>query len=1281
MRAKIYLTAVLAALHFIGAGQAQKISNSTIDSLQHFDKNYWLTYAKTLNLPQSSETEFITAQARLYIHETYFPSHKLTPIPPTIQQACTNIDFETGNTNGWSLSTGFHPLFNAGGCCPTAGGAQAIMSGNAVDPCGGFPVVSPGGNFSIRLGNNGTGGIADRMEQKFFVTANNANFTYKYAVVFQDPGHTTTQQPAFTIQMLDTLGNAIPCTYYNVAAGQNIAGFQNSTNCPGVVFKPWTNVVVDLTNYINQNVTIRFSTFDCALGGHFGYAYIDGSCVAFQQTTSDTICVGSTKTICAPNGFASYVWSGGAATGNTNQCITVSNPGNYSVQTTLITGCLGPVFYYPLHNYPTPVANFNTGSSSGCNLTVNFNNNSSMSSGTLTSYNWDFGDGSFSTQANPSHTYVTSGTYLVSLIVSSNKGCKDTVVNLVTVNPPPVAAFTYTTICEGNPVTFNDNSSISQGNINQWNWTFGDNTPNSYLQNPTHIYSAAGVYTVSLSITSNQGCSATATQVVTVNAKPNVNFSVANACLGSNLNFINSSTISGGTINNWMWDINGDGIIEYNTANINHNYAASGTYTVVLNASSNANCINSHSTTVTVYPLPIVNISGNNVCHNAVTSFTNNSTIGNNNTITSYNWNFGNNSSTSQINPQVIYTNPGNYVVTLNATSNNICVGTGTTLISVFPNPNVSFNSTSVCQGVTSNFNNTSGISTGSIVNWLWDLNGDNNADSTSQNPTYNYPASGNYTVSLTAISNNNCVRSATNVVTVNNLPNVSFTSNNACLGQITNFTNQSTITSGQIIFYNWLFGNGGSSPQANPQILYSNIGAYQVTLTAVSNNNCSTSVTQSVSVFAVPVVNFVASTTCLNQATQFTNNTSIITGTLLKYRWDFENNGTWDDSTFSPSKIYPNYGTINCKLQAISINSCYSNIVNPVVVHANPVALFRVNSVCLGGNSNFVNLSSCADGSLTSYQWDFNGDNVVDNNSQNPVHNYPTNGVYLSKLEVQSQYGCVNIASKSAYVNAVPVAKFNANNVTGCPSLCVNFNNISTISNGQIVTNQWIFGDNSLPAYATNPVHCYETGNYNVTLKVVSDSGCISQFVSNSLVNVYPHPIAGFNVTPDEIDINQPIIEVTNTAIGETSVTYTFSNGIFYNQQNFTHTFNTEVPQVIYIMQIAINGYGCRDTITKAIDIKPAFVIWIPNAFTPNADGLNDGFQAKGVGINKFKMWVYDRWGHVIFETNDINNAWDGTTKGGDEAIKDDVYVWKAQVEDVFRKNHDLTGHVTLIK
>jgi len=97
-------------------------------------------------------------------------------------------------------------------------------------------------------------------------------------------------------------------------------------------------------------------------------------------------------------------------------------------------------------------------------------------------------------------------------------------------------------------------------------------------------------------------------------------------------------------------------------------------------------------------------------------------------------------------------------------------------------------------------------------------------------------------------------------------------------------------------------------------------------------------------------------------------------------------------------------------------------------------------------------------------------------------------------------------------------------------------------------------------------------------------------------------------------------------------------------------------------------------------LDVKPSFVVYIPNTFTPNGDGINDGWFAKGVGISKFNVMVFDRWGHKIFETNDMDQAWDGHIKGSEEPIKQDVYVWKATVTDVFMKNHELSGTVTAL-
>jgi gliding motility-associated-like protein len=111
----------------------------------------------------------------------------------------------------------------------------------------------------------------------------------------------------------------------------------------------------------------------------------------------------------------------------------------------------------------------------------------------------------------------------------------------------------------------------------------------------------------------------------------------------------------------------------------------------------------------------------------------------------------------------------------------------------------------------------------------------------------------------------------------------------------------------------------------------------------------------------------------------------------------------------------------------------------------------------------------------------------------------------------------------------------------------------------------------------------------------------------------------------------------------------------------------------------IVQNSYGCSDTTQRLVVIDPNYVIYVPNAFTPNGDGLNDIFQAKGFYITKFDMQIFDRWGEQIFTSNDINKGWDGTIKG--KIIENSVYVWKVVVVDAKKKRHDLTGHVTLMK
>jgi hypothetical protein len=236
------------------------------------------------------------------------------PPEPTVKVLngpCVNMDFEQGNFNGWTLQRGKRnatSLYDFSNPVATAANVQHFMFNNGVDPIVGIPRVNPAsGNFSVRLGDGTTTGAnAARMSQTFLVDATNMYFTYSYAVVFESPDdHTANQRPYFRVQVLDQNGNNIACGDYAVYADAANASEYQSVISGGetVLYKNWTSVFTNLSAYIGQNVTVRFTTGDCSLSGHYGYAYIDASC-AFQEiiASPDIICPGGSTSITAPGG-------------------------------------------------------------------------------------------------------------------------------------------------------------------------------------------------------------------------------------------------------------------------------------------------------------------------------------------------------------------------------------------------------------------------------------------------------------------------------------------------------------------------------------------------------------------------------------------------------------------------------------------------------------------------------------------------------------------------------------------------------------------------------------------------------------------------------------------------------------------------------------------------------------------------------------------------------------------------------------------------------------------
>lgn len=1345
---------------------AQQNSSSTVDSLEGFNETAERAYFLSHHSGLGDYNEFIAARKKDYIADKFYPTQKLNVPPPATMTACTNVDFENGTTNGWALSTGYNPAYNATGCCPNAGGAQNIVSGPGTDGCGGFPIVGPYGSYSLMLGNNQTGGIADRIEQTFTVTQANSIYVYRYAVVLEDPGHSPADQPSFQIDMVDASGTQIPCTFYQVSAGQGIPGFQNSATCAGVIYKPWTTVAVDLTNYINQNVTIRFTTYDCALGGHYAYAYIDGSCSTYNITYQDSLCTGGSTQICAPPGFASYTWNGPGVTNQTGQCINVSNPGNYQVQVSTITGCAAPILNVNLNAYPAPVAGFNTNGASLCNLSVSFNNTSTMQSGIPIVSSWDFGDGSTSGQQSPTHTYLNYGTYTVSLIVTAPTGCADTITQTITLNAPPSPTFTTGTACPGTAISF---TNTTAGTTTQWQWSFGDGGTSS-LQNPSHSYALAGTYNVTLATTAANNCTNSITVPLTVNPAPVAAFTAAPVCQGLNSVFNNTSSVAGGTISSWNWDFTSDGTVDNTNQSPTFTYAAAGSYAVTLSVGSNQNCYSSYTAQVVVYANPLAAFNVQNTCPNVACAFNNTSGIQSPNTISSYLWNFGNGSTSSSQSPAYAYPASGTYNVSLTATSAQGCSNTFNSPITIHPVPNPSFIATVACHNAPTSFTNQSSISSGTISSWEWDFDNNGSVDATTANPTFVYPNAGPYNCKLTATSNNFCAASVLNVTVVNYNPVAAFSSQNVCQGVATpftdlstvngssisswawdfdnngtvdnttqnpnytyagagNYTAQLTVTSAQgcssaissavtvlanptaaftftnscqntavaftntssvpspasITTYQWSFGNGGGSAVQHPSYSYSSAGTFNVSLTATSNQGCTGSSTSPIVIYPSPVANFSSTAVCFNQPTTLTNQSSVSSGSIVSWDWDLDNNGSVDATTANPNYVYPASGNFNCNLKVTTNNGCSASTTLPVVVYANPVAAFHSQSVCLNKAMNFSDHSTSSMGNIIAWNWDFDSDGTIDNISQNPSHTYTSTGTYLVTLEVQTSNGCVTTIQKAVRVNPNPIVNFSAPVQSGCPDLCISFVNNSSISSGTITGWNWNFGDNTAASTLQSPQHCFGTGNYLPTLTAVSDSGCTAVYTATTAVNVFPEPTADFTITSDNgetPDIIDPAVNIIDQSNGASSFQYLISDGSFNDNPTFSHTFSSETEGTYTITQIVSNTFGCKDTISKPVEIKPAYTFYIPNAFSPNEDGKNDLFKGEGIGIQEFNMWIFDRWGNMIFYTNDLDNGWDGKFQGrSDKTVMQDVFVWKVQLKDVFNKKHDLKGTVAVVR
>jgi gliding motility-associated-like protein len=477
----------------------------------------------------------------------------LHTIPAFAQFTCPpNIDFEDGNTGSWKFYTGT--------CCPIATptlttalpNRHVITSGTGTDYYGGFPVVAPGGGtYSLKLGNNSTGAQAERATYFVHVPAgvNNYSLIYRYAVVFENPSHTASQQPRFEVKAYDsTTGASIACGQFTYVAAGSLPGFSLSPNGYEVWYRSWATASIDLSGQAGKTIAVDFASGDCALGGHFGYGYVDLNCSLFQIVNVN--CNGApTTTLSAPPGFQTYQWYNSSYTQvATGQSVTIATPSTTSQYYVVLT---------PYAGYGCPDTLSTTVSVSS--LIVNASNDTFVcnsgsvqlaanATGTATTYNYNWTPAtglSCTNCATPVAAPVNNTTYNVT--VTDGNGCIQT--DSVRVAVSPTANATASNLLCNGATTGTATITATQG---QLPYTYFWNTSPAQTSGTATGLGAGNYMAI---VTDANGCADTATVNITQPAAINITISTSNVlCSGVNNGSASASATGGNPPYTYSWN-------------------------------------------------------------------------------------------------------------------------------------------------------------------------------------------------------------------------------------------------------------------------------------------------------------------------------------------------------------------------------------------------------------------------------------------------------------------------------------------------------------------------------------------------------------------------------------------------------------------------------------------------------------------------------------------------------------------------------------------------------
>lgn len=900
---------------------------------------------------------------------------------------------------------------------------------------------------------------------------------------------------------------------------------------------------------------------------------------------------------------------------------------------------------------------------------------------------WNFGDGTTdSATMNPVHEYAAAGTYHVTVTYYciSTDPCVGTGI-YVTIKTPfaefvPVPDVRCTLPA---PIYFSDFSTdgISADGIT-YAWNFGDGGT-STINNPTHTYYTPGSYIVDLVVTDTRGCTAETSDTVdvsTINA--DLVTDAGGGCLPFSPVLTDASTTAGATIDLWIlnWD---DGVIDtfYTAADLEaatHTYIDEDYYDLTLIVQNNFGCADTDTVTIVASaPVADFTVSDTIPCLADTVAFTQLSTGYD----LAYAWDFGDGTGSTDSAATHNYPVTGSFPVTLTVTDVNGCSDSYTYPAAIQPDTvEGDFYSNILLSSCNYALVQFYVVSPDSLVSYTWDFGDGSTSDEAS--PIHPYVAAGIYTVSVTVTDLNGCTGTFVKegyAIVPGPYGNITLSEDTICAGQMISLFLNYASTDTAIVYY----GNGDLSnfdltygpvyTTIEIPYTYTDSGSYFPTAFVVDTNGCSNILFATDTLRVGPYPNAIYSipetTACAGQDITFID-ASTGPGDLANWYWDLGDSSFVADSSLTFTHSYAVPGTYTTSLVVETTYGCSDTMTIPVTAISYPeITMQGDTTICPG---MLAPLSASAPGA-TQYTWT-PPDYLSATNVSNPIST--TDSTITYTVQVDNGY-CSSFDSVTVQVvqNLIEDAGLDTSICLGASvDLFVDFN--PALDPG-LISFFWSPAAYLSNVLSTNPVATpFEDMVYTV------DASCGNLHESES-ADITVNSPPDVEIPEDSIlyiEGEQGVL-ITSTVTDPGPVTYDWEPGGTVDCPTCPDVTATPGETTVYSVRVT-NQYGCSDIDFVYVEVKACDenLFKIPNIITPNNDGLNDIFHIKYEGISQVNGYrIYDRWGQLVFATNDPNDAWDGTTNG--KACSSGVYVYAIDAICEGGVKSTITGNVTLIR